>query len=216
TFDETEIGSQVHILSSESIIVPVVQLMNLAHDSEFAGPANAGGAQIFGYVNKLKELIKQSIGLGDPTRASIDPAAVLERTAVENVFTRLTVYREDVANVINVTFASEDANKAANIANAIADTYIASTIEGKLNSTKILSQWLEDRLKELKVQAIDADRALQDYKAANNLVNTGRGLLSSEQLAGLNTQLANARIALAEAKARLDRIRQLGDDEIMI
>src|SRR5215475_14319971 len=129
TFDEAEIGSQVHILSSESIIVPVVRSMNLAQDREFAGPASAGGAQIFGYVNKLKDIVKQSIGWNDATSASIDTNAVLERTAVENFFLRLTVYREDVANVINITFASEDANKAANIANSIADTYIASTVE---------------------------------------------------------------------------------------
>src|SRR5262249_27742232 len=104
-----------------------------------------------------------------------------------------------------------DANKAANIANALADTYIASTEEAKLNSTKILSQWLQDRLQDLKVQAIDADRALQDYKVANNLLNSGKGALNAEQLGNLNTQLANARIAMAEAKARLERIQQAGD-----
>jgi succinoglycan biosynthesis transport protein ExoP len=59
----------------------------------------------------------------------------------------------------------------------------------------------------LRVQAIDADRALQSYKIANNLVNTDKGLLNSEQLS-LNTQLANARVAMAEAKTRLDRIQQ--------
>src|SRR5258705_5585203 len=36
TFDEAEIASQVYILSSESIAVPVVRSMNLAHDSEFS------------------------------------------------------------------------------------------------------------------------------------------------------------------------------------
>ena len=123
-------------------------------------------------------------------------------------FKRLSVYREDVANVINVTFASEDPNKAASIANAVADTYIATTLEAKLKSTKIVSQWLQDRLMELKVQATDADRALQNYKIANNLVNTGKGSLNSEQLSSLNTQLTNARIAVAEAKARLDGIRR--------
>src|SRR5258708_9560007 len=56
---------------------------------------------------------------------------------------------------------------------------------------------------------MDADRALQSYKIANNLVNTGKGLLSAEQLSILNTQLTNARVAASEAKARLDRINQM-------
>src|SRR5258706_5797999 len=202
TYDDAEIASQVYILTSESIAVPVVRSMNLAHDSEFVGPPNAGG----GFISKLKKVI----GLGDHADA-IDPDAALEETAVENFLKRLSVWREDVANVISVTFASEDPNKAASIANAIADTYIATTLETKLKSTKQVSQWLQDRLMELRVQALDADRALQNYKIANNLVNTGKGLLSSEQLSNLNTQLTNARIAVTEAKARLDGIRQGGE-----
>ena len=82
---------------------------------------------------------------------------------------RLTVFREDVANVISVTFESQDPNKAAEIANALADTYIATTLDAKLKSTKVVGQWLQDRLTELKRQATEAERALQDYKVANNL-----------------------------------------------
>jgi succinoglycan biosynthesis transport protein ExoP len=203
TFDDTEIASQVYILSSESIVVQVVRSMNLTRDPEFVGSPNARGAPS---LNKLIHIIKHSIGLND--NITINSDALLERTAVENFLKRLSIYREDVANVINVTFASEDANKAADIANAIADTYLTANSEAKFKSTKIVSQLLQDRLTELKVQAIDADRALQNYKIANNLVNTGKGLLNSEQLSNLSTQLTNARIAMTEAKARLDRIQQ--------
>src|SRR5712671_245978 len=58
TYDDAEIASQVYILTSESIAVPIVRSMNLAHDSEFVGPPDAGG----GYISKLKKLIKQFIG----------------------------------------------------------------------------------------------------------------------------------------------------------
>jgi len=206
SIDDTEIGSQVYILSSESIIVPVVRSLDLVHDSEFVGPPKALGAKISWNISNLIRDVKHLVGWNDD--ATIDPNAALERFVVETFLNRLTVYREDVANVINVTFASEDPNKAANIANAIADTYIATASETKFKSTKIVNQWLQDRLMALKVQATDADRELQSYRIANNLVNSGNGLLSSEQLSGVNTQLTNARIAVAETKARLDRILQ--------
>jgi polysaccharide biosynthesis transport protein len=191
--DDVEIASQVYLLSSDSVIVPVVRSMNLGHDSEFVGRSNTQTAD------------------GD---AKIDSDVALERIAVEAVNKRLTISREDVANVISVTFESEDPNKAAAIANAIADRYISTTLDNKLKSSKIVTQWLQDRLDELKTQAMDADRALQDYKIANNLVSTDRGSLNAEQLANLNTQLTNARVAVADAKARLDRIQQLGPDAI--
>jgi succinoglycan biosynthesis transport protein ExoP len=209
TFDDTEIASQVYILSSESIIVQVVRSMNLTRDAEFVGQPNARSAPI---LNKLINIIKPSIGSNDDITTKTD--TVLERIAVENFLKRLTISREDVANVINVTFASEDANKAADIANAVSDTYLAASSEAKFKSTKAVSQLLQDRLMELKVQAIDADRALQNYKIANNLVNTGKGLLSGDQLSSLSTQLTNARIAMTEAKVRLDRIQQATSEGI--
>ena len=53
TFDEAEIASQVYILSSESIVVPVVRSMKLAHDREFVGQLNGDGAQIVGRINNV-------------------------------------------------------------------------------------------------------------------------------------------------------------------
>src|SRR5262249_41521338 len=199
TFHQAEIGSQVYILSSESVVVPVIRSMNLTNDSEFVGPPNADDST----VGKLKKIVKQLIGWNANADAdALDPEVARERVAVEAFLSRLSVYREDVGNVINVGFASLDPKKAANIANAVADTYITTTLQAKYNSTKTMGQWLQDRLKELKEQAIEADRALQDYKIANNLLNTGKGPLSSEELARLNLQLTDARIAMAEAKAR--------------
>src|SRR5262249_12648378 len=149
---------------------------------------------------------KQAIFHADVTR--IDPDIALERTAVESFLKALTVAREDVANVITVTFASRDPTKAANIANAVADNYIATTLEAKVNSTKIATEWLQDRLMQLKTQTLDAERELQNYKVANNLLNPEREKGNSEQLAALKTQLANARMAMVEAKARYDRLKQ--------
>jgi polysaccharide biosynthesis transport protein len=209
TFDEPEIGSQSFVVSSDSVVVPVIRSLGLTRDSEFVGQPKMGGARISDYLGDLKKAVGNLLGMSiaPPT----DPEAALERAAVEAVAKRLTVAREDIANVINVAFESEDKNKAAKIANAIADSYITTTLDAKLNSTKVASQWLQDRLVELKKQAADADRALQDFKAANNLKSGGGG---QEQRVNLETQLANAQIAAAEAKSRLDRIRLRSGEEI--
>jgi polysaccharide biosynthesis transport protein len=210
--DSSTVNSQVKIFSSESIILPVIKSMNLAHDSEFVGPPDALGAQILWQITKLINRVTQSLGLTD--NRMIDAEAFLERTAVETFLKHLTTRREELSYVINVAFSSEDPNKAARIANALADAYIAADLAARTQSTKMASQWLQDRLIELKVQATDADRALQNYKSTNNIVDTGRGLLNQQQLSDLNTQLISAKTEIAEAKARLDRIRQIGSDGI--
>ena len=174
---------------------------------EFVGPPDALGAKILWQIKKLMGIVKQALNLKDVS--PVDAQTLLERTAVETFLERLKPKREDVTYVIDISFASEDPNKAARITNAIADTYIAANLEAKSTSTKMANQWPEDRLRELRVQTTDTDRTLQNFKAANDIVDTGRGLLNNEHLSDLNTQLAYAQTATAEAKARLDRIRQI-------
>jgi polysaccharide biosynthesis transport protein len=202
-FDDTETSSQMYVLGSESVIIPVVRSLNLAKDPEFVGPP-AGQKHFWDSAEILKSA-KRFLGLG--TDASAEPDNNLERTAVETFFKRLTVDRVDTPSVINVTFASEDSKKAATIANAVVESYIANSIDAKLQSTRIASQMIQERLPELKQQAMDADRVLQEFKIANNLVSVDKGSPSAEQILGLSTQLANSKVAIAEAKARLDRVQ---------
>lgn len=209
TFDEQEISSQQYVMTSDSVIIPVIKSLGLTRDSEFVGQPKMGGARISEYLAGLKQAVAGMFGMSVAPPA--DPEAALERTAVEAIAKRLTAAREDIANVITVTFESEDKAKAARIANAIADSYITTTTNAKLNSTRVASQWLQDRLVELKKQAADADRALMDFRTANNLKTNAGG---QEQRANLETQLANAQIAAAEAKGRLDRILQRNGEAV--
>ncbi len=146
TFDESEIASQVYVLSSDSVVLPVVRSLNLTHDSEFVNQRNIDGVTVLDHLAKLKELFLKAIGWDPGAGARSD----LERVAAEALLKRLTVLREDVANVISVTFEAQDPVKAAEIANALADTYISKSLDAKLKSTKIVGQWLQDRLIELK------------------------------------------------------------------
>jgi polysaccharide biosynthesis transport protein len=206
TFDEGEIGSQVYVLSSDSVIVPVVRALDLAHDKEFVGLPKMGGARISDYLGDLKRVVMKSLGANSGEAADTEVAA-LERAAAEALVKRLTVTREDVANVINVAFESDDKFKAATIANAIADSYIATSMDAKLQSTRVASHWLQERLVELKKQVADADRALEEFRTANNL-KAGTGGPNAELRASLSTQLTAAQIATAEAKNRLERIQK--------
>ncbi len=161
-----------------------------------------GNVTLLDHLGKLKQLLLKAVGL-DASGSNSDP----ERAAAEALLKRLTVQREDVANVISVTVESRESKKAADIANALVDTYIANTLDAKLKSTKVVGHWLQERLNELKVQATEAERALQDFKVAHNLQTESSGPQSTELLANLKGQLASARIAVAEAKERVDLIR---------
>jgi succinoglycan biosynthesis transport protein ExoP len=110
---------------------------------------------------------------------------------------------------IEIDFQSFDPDRAAQIANAVADAYMVDTLEAKYQTTRRTAMWLQDRLKELREQSSSAERAVVEFKAKNNIVDTGGRLMNEQQLTELNTALLKARTQTAEARARLERVEQI-------
>ena len=76
----------------------------------------------------------------------------------------------------------------------------------RLRSTKVAGKVVQERVEELKQQAEDAERALFEFKTANNLVGTDKDTLSHGQLDILGHNLTTARLAMAEARSRMERL----------
>ena len=127
---------------------------------------------------------------------------------------RLTVGRVGFTTAIDIDFKSIDPDRAAQIANAVAEGYIADQLDARYQAVRNATAWLENRLNELRGQASAAERAVVDYKAKNNIVDTGGRLISQDQLAALNTTLIATHTAVAEAQARLNRISQILIDDL--
>jgi polysaccharide biosynthesis transport protein len=196
---------QTYVIASESILLQVVRSLSLASDPDFVGGKDSDTlgsrvrsffrttAQALGFPGELAE--------GQSSDHRNDP----EKVAFDGVVRNLTVSREDVASVISIGFSWNDPVKASAITNAIVDTYMGDSIANKMKSTVFAGKVVQERVDELKRQAADAERALLEYKMANNLVGNSKITLSGEQLATLQTHLANARVAMAEARARMER-----------
>jgi len=202
--DDYDALAQTYVISSENILLRVVRSLSLANDPDFAGGKDS---QTLGSrVRGLFRNITQALGSPkDPAEDhhSKDP----EKIAFDTVVGNLTVSREDVASVLTISFSWKDPAKAATIANAIVDAYINDNIAEKIKSTDLAGRVAQERVAELKEQAKDAERALLEYKMANNIVgaSTTTASLSGEQLAALQTHLTNARVAMADAKARMQQ-----------
>ena len=95
----------------------------------------------------------------------------------------------------------------------LSDSYIAATTEAKSSSAKMASELLQARLLELKQSLVAANKAAHEFRLANNLISKGSGVTSNEQLSHLTDRLADVKMQLAEAKARVDRIQQQASSE---
>jgi polysaccharide biosynthesis transport protein len=198
--DTAMVDSQVEILKSENIALSVIKDLHLTDDPEFVGPSGGLIGAMFGVVSSVTNLF-----------SSDEPVSEFAQTrrALARFQAGLTIKRVGLTYVIDIDFESLSPQRAAQIANAVADAYVVDALEAKYQSTKRAAVWLQDRLKELRAQATAADRAEVDFKAKNNIVDTGGRLLNEQQLAELNSALVLAQAQTAEAKARTDRVQQI-------
>ena len=125
TVDSSFVDSQAEVLGSDSIALAVVQKLGLAQDQEFVGPPKGAIGVLMWKAGKAFASLKGALGLSsDDSKASADDDTP-ERIAVETFAKRLTIKRVGMTYVIDIVFASENPEKSARIANAIANAYIA-------------------------------------------------------------------------------------------
>jgi polysaccharide biosynthesis transport protein len=194
------IDSQIEILKSENLALTIIKNLRLAQDPDFIAPASGPIA-----------IVKNAISNLFVAKPKSEPD--LTRLVVQAFEHQLTVSRVGVTYGIEIEFQSIDPNRAAQIANAVADGFIADQMEARYQTIRSAAAWLQDRLNELQGQAAAAERAVVDYKAKHNIVDTGGNLINEQEVAQLNTQLIQARSATTEAQARLDRITQVLRDD---
>lgn len=200
--DSATVETQVEILKSENISLAVIRDLHLIEDPEFSG---SGGGVLGAIVDFVGNLFSDGHASSEFEQT---------RKALERFEKNRTIRRLGLTYVMEIGYTSKDPQKAAKIANAIADAYIVDQLEAKYQATRRASVWLQDRIKELRTQASAAQKAVVDFKTANNIVDAGGRLMNEQQLAEVNSQLIMAHAATAEAKARMDRINDILKQEI--
>ena len=184
------VASQARLLRSNNVLLRVVEATTLERDPEF-GAAPAGGiAALFGW-------------LGIESRATADSPEIV---ALENLRRHSSVQMQDHSFIVDVEVWSIDPAKAAKLANAICDAYFEELKKSQAIAARRLTSDLSDRLTELQQRLRNAETALADYKAQNDLAEAASREISEQQLAASNQRLAAARAATQEAEARYDRI----------
>lgn len=200
-FDSATVESQVQTLLSEQIVLSVIKSANLHNDPDFIG---AGPNFIMqALMNALPFLQDDPISEEQKIRMTVGKF----RKA-------LSVSRVGLSYAIQINFEASNPKKAANIANEVAEAYIMDQLESKFQLTQRASVWLQDRIKDLRLQATNAARAVVDFKSDNNIVDAGGKLMNDQQLIEISSQLTASGALTAEARARLDQIKQVNDSKI--
>jgi polysaccharide biosynthesis transport protein len=197
TIEDASVESEIETTKSEKVAEAVIRRLHLTEDPEFVGSGPGLRRRIF-------SLFKLS---GPEQEPSNDE---LVHRALGTVKDNLRVTRLGRSYIEQIAYTSLDRDKAATIANAFADAYIEDQLQAKFEATRRASAWLEQRIGELRQQASNAYKEVQDFKSENSIIIGVDGKLASEvELDQLGIALAKARADTSQARAKLDRISRV-------
>lgn len=112
------------------------------------------------------------------------------------------------SQLVLITFDSRDKALSARIPNTLADVYIESDLDARLQMTQKASTWLTGQLGGLREKLETSERALQQYREREKIIES-KGLAqsgSSKQLEELTSALVAARQRRAEAESSYNQI----------
>jgi uncharacterized protein involved in exopolysaccharide biosynthesis/Mrp family chromosome partitioning ATPase len=188
------VESQARLITSNSVLLRVINDTHLDKDPEFGGDSKGALARVLG----LFGLELHSTGGAEAKEVS---AAVLEA-----LNRHITIRKTERSFVVDVEVWSTDPAKAAMLADALANAYLAESKSSQAIAARRATTDLSGRLKELQARLRNAENALAVYKAQNNFIGTQDALLSDQQLSASNQRLAAAHALTLDAQARFDQI----------
>ncbi|MET4184132.1 uncharacterized protein involved in exopolysaccharide biosynthesis/Mrp family chromosome partitioning ATPase [Bradyrhizobium sp. JR7.2] len=190
------VESQARLITSNSVLLQVIQQANLDKDPEFGGGGDA---------RSLMSSLLGLIGL-QPRAPSAAETKEVQLAALDALNRHITVRKTEKSFIVDIEVWSTDPAKAAMLANTLTNAYLAESRNSQASAARRATNDLSGRLKELRERLRSAETALATYKAQNNFVGTQDALISDQQLSASNQRLSAARAATMDAQARLDQI----------
>ncbi|MFK3664914.1 GumC family protein [Ochrobactrum teleogrylli] len=191
--DPEGVKSQIEILTSNDLMRRVSDKLDLPKNEAFTS------IEVRPYTRILILLGM----IADPEKLSPDER-VLQRLRKH-----LQVYNITGSRVIAVQYTSANPQLAAQIANTVAEEYIALQSAAKLQSNDDATNWLAPEIEDLRTRVRDAEKKVADYRASRGLL-TGQtnNTIASQQLSEVSTDLTRVRSDRATAEARAASVRK--------
>jgi uncharacterized protein involved in exopolysaccharide biosynthesis len=144
--------------------------------------------------------------IADDSEFGGGPGSKLSREAMFERFRgKVSVDREGLTYVIDISFKSSDPEKAARIVNAIVDRYRKSLAGEKENANSEANTLLNARVGDLEKAVSDTEREVQDFKFRNHIFDAGAGGTLQSQIDQFAQQLVAAQNASARAQTQYDQ-----------
>jgi len=224
--DSATITTEMAVITSRRVAEQVVEKLGLQDRPEFAGKslpkkivASTGiGDLADALVRTWNSVVGEANGLAIAASGASDDTETKSDTPKKSEIIdalKESVTVEKVAGaggghsrVIRVAAEAKSAELSAEIANAMATTYLKDQMESKREASERATQWLRDQVAKYREKVEEAEQAVAEYRAEAGLHETDDETLNNQRLASLNETLSEVRADLAEKRAELREIEK--------
>jgi chain length determinant protein EpsF len=179
------VGNQKRLVSSERVARAVIKQLKLTDDAKLREAWQKAGGGRGDYEAWLSESLLEHLEVGPAAPPGLVP----------------------VLNVLTISYAADDPEWAAVVANGFVKAYVDTSMEMRAERLSQYGGFFVDRARELRVELERAQSALSAYQQKSGLllVSDDRVNVEMVRLADLSSQLVAAQTANAEVGGRLRR-----------
>jgi capsular exopolysaccharide synthesis family protein len=189
--------TQYRIMSSQAVARLAVERLGLTHHPDF-DPASAPGP---GLLARALALI--------PRRKGPEVEISAEEVAAARLLAGVEVDPIRNSHLVKLAYVGTDPTLAADVANALAGSYIQYTIDSQYSTTGEAEGFLVDQIENLKREIGEIEERLQAYGEAKRIVSVDdANNITLQALKDVAVRRTEARTRLAAAEARYRAIAE--------
>lgn len=188
--------TQYEVLKSRTLAKRVIEELAIAKHSEYHDPTST-------HFNEFLAKSGNSNSIEADRSVGIEQADPIEfQIAVSRFLRKLTITPIRNTKLVKISFESANPEYAATVANKIADTYIVSYLDSRMEMGEKASDWLGQRLTELKLKLEESQHRLLEYREQHGLVDIQGSVdrLTEQEIGILTSKLIDAKAGMAEAE----------------
>jgi polysaccharide biosynthesis transport protein len=146
--------------------------------------------------------------LSAPSVLDQKPLETVSEEEAPVILKRLRVTRPPNTFILQISYRHRDPRMAANVANAVAESYVAHTWNIRYRASAGLSKFMEKQLEELKAKMEKSSGALAAFEREFNVINPEeKTSILSSRLLQLNTEYTNAQADRVRKEAAYNSVK---------
>lgn len=204
--DTSSIATEVSLVRSFSVARRVAEKLNLEKDARFS-PAGSS-FDIFGWLSGLLSQLLPTADQPEPEPQATGALSIRQLEIIKEIQDNISVRRIALTYFIEIAYSHPNAKLAAELANAVAESYLVEQLEARYQGARRAATWLSERVVALRGQLETSERVLAEHRAKHNLVTAQAGTLAEQQASEINTQLVAARAQTVEKRAQYEQAQR--------